>query len=380
MTVNLMNGLKEREKALKSDLSPLPESPKEPLAYTPEIARATAPLYEKVAGIIPKFEWAAYAPAIHAINTLKKQRGAIILGHSYMTPEIYNCVADFTGDSLMLARRAAEADADVIVQAGVHFMAETSKILCPDKTVLIPDTRAGCSLADSITGADVVKLKKRYPGVPVVTYVNTSADVKAECDICCTSSNAVQVVESLNAPRVILLPDEYLAKNVATMTDVEIISWAGRCEVHEKFTVEDIVELREANPGIQVLTHPECPPEVMAASDFAGSTSDMSRYVKEHQPKSVVLITECSMSDNVAVENPDVEFIRPCNLCPHMKRITLDNILHALQTMTHEIVIDPAIAAGARRAVQRMIDLPPRAATGPKFRTNQPAADVTLVA
>ncbi len=376
MALNQINGGMSGQMAQEQ----APETGPAPLDYTPEIARATAALYEKVAGVIPKFEWAAYAPTIHAINTLKKERGAVILGHSYMTPEIYHCVADYTGDSLMLARKAAEADADIIVQAGVHFMAETSKILCPDKTVLIPDTRAGCSLAESITGADVVKLKEKYPGVPVVTYVNTSAEVKAECDICCTSSNAVQVVESLNAPRVILLPDEFLAKNVATMTDVEIITWAGRCEVHEKFTVEDIEELRGANPGIEVLTHPECPPDVMAASDFAGSTSDMSNYVKQRQPKNVVLITECSMSDNVAVENPDVDFIRPCNLCPHMKRITLDNILHALQTMTHEVVIDPEIAARARIAVQRMIDLPAPAAAGPKFRTKQPAAHVTLVA
>ncbi len=375
-----MNGQEVQKEALETSLFHNLKPSPEPLAYTPEIARATAPLYEKVAGVIPKIEWAAYAPTIYAINELKKARGAVILGHSYMTPEIYHCVSDFTGDSLMLARKAAEADADIIVQAGVHFMAETSKILCPDKTVLIPDLRAGCSLAESITGADVRMLKKRYPGVPVVTYVNTSADVKAECDICCTSSNAVQVVESLNAPRVILLPDEFLAKNVATMTDVEIISWKGRCEVHEKFTVEDITELRDANPGIVVLAHPECPPDVMAASDFAGSTSDMSNYVKQHQPESAVLITECSMSDNVAVENPQVDFIRPCNLCPHMKRITLDNILHSLQTMTFEVTIEPEIAARARVAVQRMIDLPASTVAGPKFRINQPAADVTLVA
>ncbi len=375
MVEHTTNGAAPRPNSRRTADRPTPSAA---LAYTPEIAAETAPLYERVASVIPKIEWPALAPTIHAINTLKKERGAIILAHNYMTPDIYNCVADFTGDSLQLAREAAKAEARIIVQAGVHFMAETSKILCPDKTVLIPDLRAGCSLAESITGEDVRLLKQKYPGVPVVSYVNTSAEVKAESDICCTSSNAVQVVESLGAERVIMLPDEYLAKNVATMTDVEIITWQGRCEVHEKFTVEDIADLREANPGVVILAHPECPPDVMAAADFAGSTSDMSAYVREHQPRRVVLVTECSMSDNVSVENPGVEFIRPCNLCPHMKRITLDNILHSLQTMTVEVTVDPEIAARAREAVQRMMDVPVKKVSGPKFRTRQPAAAVTL--
>ncbi len=357
----------------ETELSALPE-------FTPALAKELEPLYRRVASVIPEFEWPVYARYIKAINDLKRERGAIVLAHNYMTPEIFNCVADFSGDSLQLAKLAAQADADIIVQAGVHFMAETSKILSPEKTVLIPDERAGCSLAASITGEDVRQLKAKYPGVPVVTYVNTSADVKAESDICCTSSNAVQVVESLGVDEVILLPDEFLAKNVATMTDVEIITWKGRCEVHEQFTTEDIDELRDANPGLLVLAHPECPPEVMAAADYAGSTSDMSNYVKKEQPEKVALITECSMSDNVAVENPDVEFIRPCNLCPHMKRITLENILHSLQTLTVEVNVDPAVAEKARLAVQRMVDLPLRKVSGPKFRTQQPLAHVEYAA
>ncbi len=350
------------------------------LSYTPEVQKETAHLYDKVSHVVPEIEWPAFAPYVKAINDLKKEKGAIILAHNYMTPEIFNCVADFTGDSLQLAKLAAETDAQIIVQAGVHFMAETSKILSPDKTVLIPDMKAGCSLAESITGEDVRLLKQKYPGVPVVSYVNTSADVKAESDICCTSSNAVQVVESLGVDRVIMTPDEYLAKNVATMTDVEIITWKGRCEVHEQFTYEDIEELRAANPGIKVLAHPECPPDVMAAADFAGSTSDMIGYVQNEKPDSVVLVTECSMSDNVAVENPDIDFIRPCNMCPHMKRITLQNILHSLQHMEHEVLIDEDVAARAREAVQRMVDLPAPKVVGPKFKTNQPPAQVELVA
>ena len=346
--------------------------------YTPAVAAATAPLYARVRSVVPEIEWPAFAPYIHAINQLKRERDAIILAHNYMTPEIFNCVADITGDSLALAREAAKTDASVIVQAGVHFMAETSKILCPDKTVLIPDLRAGCSLAASITARDVQLLKQRYPGVPVVTYVNTSAEVKAECDICCTSSNAVQVVESLGVDRVIMVPDEYLAKNVAKMTDVEIIAWHGRCEVHELFTAEDIQELRDAHPGLVVLAHPECAPDVMAMADFAGSTADMSNYVQREQPAQVVLVTECSMSDNVAVENPDVEFIRPCNLCPHMKRISLQNILHSLETMTVEVTIDPAVAERARISIERMLAVPVKKTEGPKFLPRRPAAEVTL--
>ncbi len=333
-----------------------------PLAYTDEVKRKTDHLYAKVAKFIPEMEWRTHAPYIAAINDLKKQKNAVILAHNYMTPEIFYGVGDFAGDSLQLAKEAAKSDADIIVQAGVHFMAETSKILCPEKTVLIPDLRAGCSLASSITGADVRLLKQKYPGVPVVTYVNTTADVKAETDICCTSSNAVEVVEhaakEFGTDMVIFLPDQFLAKNVAAMTDIKIITWAGACEVHERFTAEDIREIREGNPGVIVLAHPECPPDVLAEADFAGSTSGMSNYVKENQPENVVLITECSMSDNVSAENPNVNFVRPCNLCPHMKRITLPGILRALETMEHEVTIDPDIIEKARRPIERMIALP----------------------
>ena len=264
-------------------------------------------------------------------------------------------IADIVGDSLALARRAAESDADVIVQAGVHFMAETSKLVCPDKTVLIPDPLAGCSLASSITGADVRRLRETYPGVPIVTYVNTSADVKAESDICCTSGNAVKIVNSLNAPRVIMIPDKYLASFVASQTDVEIITWEGACEVHERFTGTEIREYRDAIDGLTVIAHPECPPDVIEASDFAGSTAEMISYVKDRQPERVLLVTECSMSDNIAAESPGTEFMKPCGLCPHMKRITLSNIRRALETMTFEVTVDPAVAERARTAVERML-------------------------
>jgi quinolinate synthase len=333
------------------------------LPFTPEIARATRSLYERVSNVVPEIEWAVHAPYIDAINRLKRQKNAVILGHNYMTPEIFHCVADFAGDSLQLAREAAKTDARVIVQAGVHFMAETSKILSPEKTVLIPDLRAGCSLAASITGADVRLLKQKYPGLPVVTYVNTSADVKAESDVCCTSSNAVAVVEDSARERgvdtVIMIPDEYLAQNVAKQTPVKILAWKGRCEVHERFSADDIRNYRDSNPGVVVLAHPECPPEVVAEADFAGSTSAMISYVGKQRPARVVMVTECSMSDNVAVEFPDVDFVRPCNLCPHMKRISLPKILHSLQTMTHEVTVDPAIAARARAAVERMLAVKP---------------------
>jgi quinolinate synthase len=331
----------------------------ETLDYTPQVAAATAPLYARVASVVPEIEWPTFAPYVEAINRLKKQRNAVVLAHNYMTPEIFHCVADFVGDSLALAREAAKTDAQVIVQAGVHFMAETSKILSPEKIVLIPDMRAGCSLAASITGADVRLLKQKYPGLPVVTYVNTSADVKAESDVCCTSSNAKDVVEEIarefGVDTVIMIPDKYLAQNVANQTGVKVITWEGACEVHERFSANDIRSYREANPGVIVLSHPECPPEVVAASDFAGSTAAMISYVGDKRPKKVVMVTECSMSDNVSVEYPDVEFVRPCNLCPHMKRITLPKILHSLETMTTEVLVDPAIAIRARAAVERML-------------------------
>src|SRR5438093_6625675 len=286
-------------------------------AYTPEVARITAPIYSRLSSVIPEIEWPVHAPYIAAINEIKCERKAVILSHNYQTPEIFHGVAALTGDSLALAREAAKTDAEVIVLCGVHFMAETAKLINPEKTVLIPDLEAGCSLAASITGADVRLLRQRYPAVPVVTYVNTSAEVKAESDICCTSGNAVRVVESLGAPRVILLPDEYLAKNVAAETGVDIIAWTGRCEVHERFTAQDIEQLRRSHPGVVVLAHPECPPEVVAVADFAGSTAAMSNYVGTRRPARVVLVTECSMSDNLAVQYPELEFVRPCNFCPH---------------------------------------------------------------
>ncbi|AZO19978.1 quinolinate synthase NadA [Mesorhizobium sp. M1E.F.Ca.ET.045.02.1.1] len=314
-----------------------------------------ASLYDRVRRVIPPIEWPAFTDDIDAILALKRERNAVILAHNYQTPEIFHCVADIVGDSLALARKAMLVDADVIVLAGVHFMAETAKLLNPGKTVLIPDLGAGCSLADSITASDVRLMRQRYPGVPVVTYVNTSAAVKAESDICCTSGNALAVVESLGAPRVIMLPDEYLARNIAAQTKIEIIAWKGHCEVHERFTPADIRELREAHPGVTVLAHPECPPEVVAEADFAGSTAAMSDYVGRHKPARVVLMTECSMSDNVAVEHPEVDFVRPCNLCPHMKRITLANIRAALEENRHIVTIDPGVAERARQAVERML-------------------------
>jgi quinolinate synthase len=304
---------------------------------------------------IPAIEWPAFAADIDAIVALKKSRNAVILAHNYQTPEIFHCVADIVGDSLALAREAMHVEADVIVLAGVHFMAETAKLLNPSKTVLIPDRRAGCSLADSISPEDVRLLRRSYPGVPIVTYVNTSAAVKAESDICCTSGNARTVIESLGVDRVIMLPDEYLAKNIAAETKVKVITWTGHCEVHERFSADEVRQLREDHPGVVVLAHPECPPDVVAAADFAGSTAAMSSYVATIRPPRVVLLTECSMSDNVAIQYPDLEFIRPCNLCPHMKTITLGNIRRALETMQHQVTIDESVAARARFAVQRML-------------------------
>ena len=335
------------------------------LPFTPAVESATALLWEKLRARITPMEWRLQAPLIAEINRLKREKNAVILAHNYMTPEIFHGVGDFIGDSLGLAREAARCEADVIVQAGVHFMAETSKVLCPDKRVLIPDLQAGCSLAASITAADVRLIKARYPGLPVVTYVNTTAEVKAETDVCCTSANAVQVVEEIarqyGVDRVILLPDEFLARNVARQTHIGIIAWQGRCEVHERFTAADIADLREAWPNAEILAHPECPTEVLEAADFAGSTAAMSDYVAQRKPRQVVLITECSMADNVACDSPDTEFVRPCNLCPHMKRITLETIHEALLYDRHEVLVEASIAERARAAVQRMIDLPPPA-------------------
>ena len=327
------------------------------LEWNEQVARETAHLYERIKNVVPAVEWPFFAPYVKAINALKKERNAVILAHNYQTPEIYNCVADYVGDSLQLARQAAKVDADVIVQCGVHFMAETSKILNPDKTVLIPDSRAGCSLASSITGEDVRLLRQKFPGVPVVAYVNTSADVKAEVDICCTSSNAVQVVESLGSDTVIFVPDQYLANYVASLTKVKIIAWKGACEVHERFTGAELRRYRENDPSIQIIAHPECPPDVIEEADFTGSTAHMIDWVRAKKPKRIVMVTECSMADNVQAELPDVEFVRPCNLCPHMKRITLPKILDSLVYMKEEVVIDPAIAEKARRSVERMVNL-----------------------
>jgi len=326
-------------------------------------ARETAPVWDKVKEFVTPMEWPAQAELIVEINRLKRERDAVILAHNYMTPDIFHGVGDYVGDSLGLAKEAARSKAKVIVQAGVHFMAETSKILSPEKTVLIPDLKAGCSLAESITGADVRLIKQRHPGLPVVTYVNTTADVKAETDICCTSANAVQVVEwaakEWGVDKVILIPDEFLARNVAAQTNVGIIAWKGRCIVHERFTAADIAEMRAAYPGAEILAHPECPEEVLAASDFAGSTAALIDHVTARRPKQVVLLTECSMAANIAGDVPGVQFIGPCNLCPYMKRITLENIRDCLVNMQFEVTVPEAMIAPAQRAVQRMVDLPP---------------------
>ena len=339
----------------------VPETPTKDLAYTDEVKAATDHLYDQVSDFIPEFEWPAYAPLVHAINTLKTEKNAVILAHNYMTPDIFNLVGDYRGDSLGLAIEATKTKADMIIQGGVHFMAETSKILCPDKRVFIPSMRAGCSLASSITGDDIKLIKQRYPGIPIVTYVNTSADVKAESDICCTSSNAVAIVEHIAKERgvnqVIMLPDEFLAKNVAQQTDIEIIAWHGRCEVHARFSAQDVRDMRDAHPGVVVLAHPECPPEVVAESDFTGSTKAMSDYVTDTKPKNVILLTECSMSDNVAVANPETDFVRPCNLCPHMKRITLENIYACLKDETNEVLVPEPMRKRAFDAVMRMIEV-----------------------
>lgn len=312
-------------------------------------------LYQKVKHVIPSVEWATMADDVNAIMRLKAERNAVILAHNYMTPEIFHGVSDIVGDSLALARVATTVEADVIVLAGVHFMAETAKLLNPSKTVLIPDLRSGCSLAESITPADVRELRRLHPGVPVVTYVNTSAAVKAESDICCTSGNAVAVIESLGVPEVIMIPDQYLAANIARQTGVKVITHPGACEVHERFTPTDIHQIRVDHSGVTVLAHPECPPEVVDVADFAGSTAQMLSFVARERPQRVALITECSMSDNVAQEFPDLEFVRPCNLCPHMKRNTLAKIRHSLETMTHQVTIDADVADRARAAVDRML-------------------------
>ena len=360
----------------------VPGAPAQGLDYTDEVKAATDHLYKDVSDFIPEFEWPAYAPLVHAINTLKTQKNAVILAHNYMTPDIFGLIGDYTGDSLGLAIEATKTDADMIIQGGVHFMAETSKILCPDKRVFIPSMRAGCSLASSITGEDIKLIKQRYPGIPVVTYVNTSADVKAESDICCTSSNAVAIVEHICAEwgvnKVIMLPDEFLAKNVAKQTDIEVIAWHGRCEVHARFSAQDVRDMRDAHPGVVVLAHPECPPEVVAESDFTGSTKAMSDYVSDNTPKNVILLTECSMSDNVAMANPGTDFVRPCNLCPHMKRITLENIYSCLRDEVHEVLVPEAMRKRAYKAVMDMINVKFDPVKG-HFDPALPQADVKVI-
>ena len=327
------------------------------MEFTAEIKKATDPIYQKISQVMPEIEWSTHAPYIHKINKLKKEKNAVILAHNYQTPEIYHGISDFSADSLALAVEAAKTKADIIVMCGVHFMAETAKLMSPEKKVLLPDMRAGCSLSSSITGEDVRNLKRKYPGVPVVSYVNTSADVKAETDVCCTSANAVKIVKSLGVKKVIFLPDDFLAKYVASQTDVEIISWKGTCEVHEQFNDQEINEIRKNNPGIKIIAHPECPPDVIKASDFAGSTSGMIKYVKDNQPEKVMMVTECSMSDNVQIDNPNVKFIRPCNLCPHMKRITLPKVLECLENETNEILMSNETIEKARKSVERMTEI-----------------------
>ena len=327
------------------------------ISYSDGLARDMAPLYERVKSVIPSVEWPFFAPYIQAINEVKKEKNAVILAHNYQTPEIFHCIADVVGDSLQLAVEAAKAEGDMIVQCGVHFMAETSKLLNPEKTVLIPDMGAGCSLAESITAQDVRALREAYPGVPIVTYVNTSAAVKAESDVCCTSSNAVKIVNGMGSDRVLCIPDEYLAQNVAREADVDVIAWKGRCEVHELFTAEELQQYREDDPGLKIIAHPECKPDVLDEADFSGSTSAMIKWVTDNQPERVMMVTECSMSDNIAVENPQVNFVRPCNLCPHMKQITLPKVLEAMVLNRTEIIVDPEIADKARTAVERMIEL-----------------------
>ncbi len=327
------------------------------LEYTAEVEKATAPVYEKLSGQYQETHWRALAPYIHEINRLKREKNAVILAHNYMTPDIFHGVADIVGDSLALAQKAAQTDADIICQATVLFMAETSKILCPDKIILQPDMDAGCSLADAITAEDVRKLRAQYPGLPVVAYVNTSAEVKAEVDVCCTSSNAIKIVNALDADEVVMLPDMYLAKYVAENTTKTIHSWKGSCIVHEKFTARDLQKFRQEHEGVTILAHPECPPDVLHEADYAGSTAQMIHYVEKNKPARVLLVTECSMSDNVAADHPDIDMVRPCQLCPHMKRITLPKILKSLQTMMHEVRVDPDVAARARRPIEKMLEM-----------------------
>ncbi|WP_282077981.1 quinolinate synthase NadA [Epibacterium ulvae] len=333
-------------------------SEKYDLEPSPTLASEMADTYARMSRVVTPADWAIYAPYVKAINQLKKERNAVILGHNYMTPEIFHGVSDFVGDSLQLAIKATEVDADVIVQAGVHFMAETSKILSPDKTVLMPDMEAGCSLAESITAEGVEEMRRRYPGAPVVTYVNTTAEVKAASDICCTSSNAAQIVAAQESHTVIMTPDQYLAQNVAKdVPQKNVVWWEGSCIVHEQYTASDLRDFREWNPDTRLIAHPECPPDVVAEADFSGSTSGIIKYVTDEKPQKALLITECSMASNIADELPEVDFVGPCNMCPFMKKISLEKVLYALDTMTGQVEVDALVADKARLSVQRMIDL-----------------------
>ncbi|MCC5993564.1 MAG: quinolinate synthase NadA [Rhodobacteraceae bacterium] len=328
------------------------------LAPNPDLAASMGDIYARMSRVVSPADWAIHAPYVAAINALKKQRNATILAHNYMMPEIFHGISDVVGDSLQLAVEATKTKADVIVQCGVHFMAETSKILNPSRIVLMPDMGAGCSLADSITAAGVEQMRAKYPGAPVVSYVNTTAEVKAASDICCTSSNAVQIIRALEAETIIMTPDKYLAQNVAAQVpEKRIVWWDGSCIVHEQYTAQDIRDFREWNPDTRIIAHPECPPDVVAEADFSGSTSGILDYVSRERPARAMLVTECSMASNISDAHPEVEFIGPCNMCPYMKMITLEKVLWSLHTMTTQIEVAPAIADKARLAVQRMIDL-----------------------
>ncbi len=339
--------------ALRAELSE-----KYDLTPSPKLAEEMSDIYARMSRVVTPADWIIYAPYVKAINDLKAKRNAVILGHNYMTPEIYHGISDFGGDSLQLAIKATEVEADVIVQCGVHFMAETSKILSPSKTVLMPDMDAGCSLAESITAEGVEEMRRRYPGAPVVTYVNTTAEVKAASDICCTSSNAAQIVAALDADTIIMTPDQYLAQNIARdVPQKNIVWWEGSCIVHEQYSAQDLRDFREWNPGTRLIAHPECPPDVCDEADYSGSTSGIIKYVTDEKPEKALLITECSMASNIADQLPEVDFVGPCNMCPYMKKITLEKVLYSLDTMTGQIEVDPTVAEKARQAVERMIDL-----------------------
>ena len=327
------------------------------LSPSVECAQELQAIYDRMKRVVTPPDWMLFAPYVKAINALKKERNAVVLGHNYMTPEIFHGVSDFAGDSLQLAIKASEVDADIIVQGGVHFMAETSKIISPEKTVLMPDMEAGCSLAESITAEGVDEMRAKYPGAPVVTYVNTTAEVKAASDICCTSSNALQIVNAMESNTVIMTPDQYLAQNVANQSHKNIVYWPGSCIVHEQYTAKDLRDFRELNPETRLIAHPECPPDVVAAADFSGSTSGIIKYVTDEKPEKAMLITECSMASNIADELPEVDFVGPCNMCPYMKKISLEKILWVLHSGENEVFVDPAVADKARASVQAMIDL-----------------------